>query len=54
MDCEFSFWEEHIWILNAVKDEVWTGPEDSGKAKEETHLTSEGKEEILTERSEAK
>lgn len=58
LDCEwivnFLFGKNIFLILDAVKDEVWTGPEDSGKVTEETHFTSKGKEEILTETSEAK
>lgn len=42
-----------FWILDDVKNEVWTGPEDSGKVTEEPHLTTQGKEDILTENSEA-
>jgi hypothetical protein len=49
----FLFGKNIFLILDAVKDEVWTGPEDSGKATEETHFTSKGKENILTESSEA-
>jgi len=41
-------------ILDTFKNEVWTGPEDNGKVTEETHFTAKGKEEILTETSEAK
>jgi hypothetical protein len=41
-------------IQDAFKEEVCTGPEDSGKATEETHFTTKGKEEILTETPEAK
>jgi len=41
-------------ILDAFKDEVWTGPEVSGKVMEKKHFTCKGKEEILTETSEAK
>jgi len=40
-------------ILDAFKDEVLAGPEDSSKVTEETHFTTTGKEEILTETSEA-
>jgi len=40
-------------ILDAFKDEVWTGPADNGKVTEEMHFATKGKEEILTETSEA-
>jgi hypothetical protein len=40
-------------ILDAFKDEVWAGPEDNSKVTEETHFTTKGKEDILTETSEA-
>jgi hypothetical protein len=43
-----------IRVLDAFINEVWTGPEDSGKVREKTHFTAKGKEEILTETSEAK
>jgi hypothetical protein len=41
-------------ILDAIKEEVWTGLGDSGTVTEETHFTTKGKKEILTETSEAK
>lgn len=58
LDCEwimiFLSGRNIFLILDAFKDEVWTGPEDKGNETEETHFTTKRKEEILTETSEAK
>jgi len=58
LDCEwiinFLSGRNIFLILDAFKYEVWTGPDDNGKVTEETHFTTKGKEEILTETLEAK